>query len=139
MYLCPVNWNRQCFVLIHDLSQDCVVEGSGDLRFARQPNGRGLTFHFQMYGKAICNILQPQIISSRSTFFKENYIKAFKLILCQFVLSEPGRSKRMGISGVSFAVQVDLCTNNCLFRAAVPSGASTGIYEAPGRTTPTWN
>ena len=26
--------------------------------------------------------------------------------------------------------QVDLCTENCLFRAAVPSGASTGIYEA---------
>ncbi|CAK9025967.1 Glucose-6-phosphate isomerase [Durusdinium trenchii] len=27
-------------------------------------------------------------------------------------------------------VEVDLCTENCLFRAAVPSGASTGIYEA---------
>lgn len=27
-------------------------------------------------------------------------------------------------------VEVDLCTDNCLFRAAVPSGASTGIYEA---------
>merc|ERR1711920_133425 len=25
---------------------------------------------------------------------------------------------------------VDLCTEGCLFRAAVPSGASTGIYEA---------
>merc|ERR1719384_127297 len=27
-------------------------------------------------------------------------------------------------------VEVDLCTEGCLFRAAVPSGASTGIYEA---------
>jgi len=27
-------------------------------------------------------------------------------------------------------VEVDLCTDNALFRAAVPSGASTGIYEA---------
>jgi len=27
-------------------------------------------------------------------------------------------------------VEVDLCTENALFRAAVPSGASTGIYEA---------
>ena len=28
------------------------------------------------------------------------------------------------------ALQVDLCTESALFRAAVPSGASTGIYEA---------
>merc|ERR1712127_948824 len=27
-------------------------------------------------------------------------------------------------------VEVDLCTETALFRAAVPSGASTGIYEA---------
>merc|ERR1712232_192125 len=27
-------------------------------------------------------------------------------------------------------VEVDLCTQSALFRAAVPSGASTGIYEA---------
>merc|ERR1719379_856163 len=27
-------------------------------------------------------------------------------------------------------VEVDLCTDVALFRAAVPSGASTGIYEA---------
>uniref|UniRef100_A0A8C8UJY4 Enolase N-terminal domain-containing protein n=1 Tax=Peromyscus maniculatus bairdii TaxID=230844 RepID=A0A8C8UJY4_PERMB len=27
-------------------------------------------------------------------------------------------------------VEVDLCTSKGLFRAAVPSGASTGIYEA---------
>merc|ERR1711881_671932 len=27
-------------------------------------------------------------------------------------------------------VEVDLCTDTALFRAAVPSGASTGIYEA---------
>jgi len=27
-------------------------------------------------------------------------------------------------------VEVDICTENALFRAAVPSGASTGIYEA---------
>lgn len=27
-------------------------------------------------------------------------------------------------------VEVDLCTECALFRAAVPSGASTGIYEA---------
>merc|ERR1719310_1787891 len=27
-------------------------------------------------------------------------------------------------------VEVDLCTQEALFRAAVPSGASTGIYEA---------
>merc|ERR1712054_699893 len=27
-------------------------------------------------------------------------------------------------------VEVDLCTSVALFRAAVPSGASTGIYEA---------
>merc|ERR1740130_924528 len=27
-------------------------------------------------------------------------------------------------------VEVDLCTESALFRAAVPSGASTGIYEA---------
>merc|ERR1740123_592352 len=27
-------------------------------------------------------------------------------------------------------VEVDLCTQTALFRAAVPSGASTGIYEA---------
>lgn len=32
--------------------------------------------------------------------------------------------------------QVDLCTENCLFRAAVPSGASTGIYEAAGKLLP---
>jgi len=27
-------------------------------------------------------------------------------------------------------VEVDLCTDDCLYRAAVPSGASTGVYEA---------
>eukprot|EP00438_Fugacium_kawagutii_P023011 Skav205119 [mRNA] locus=scaffold1864:243579:246153:+ [translate_table: standard] len=32
--------------------------------------------------------------------------------------------------GKVLGVKVDLCTANCLFRAAVPSGASTGIYEA---------
>ena len=40
-------------------------------------------------------------------------------------------AKILGIPWVD--LEVDLCTETALFRAAVPSGASTGIYEAVGR------
>lgn len=36
----------------------------------------------------------------------------------------------MTVHDVIPSLQVDLVTENGLFRAAVPSGASTGIYEA---------
>ena len=34
------------------------------------------------------------------------------------------------VQGGNPTVEVDICTESALFRAAVPSGASTGIYEA---------
>merc|ERR1712066_510217 len=63
----------------------------------------------------------------------ENFLKISRKSLIQFIVNMPIKkifARQIYDSRGNPTVEVDLTTEKGIFRAAVPSGASTGIYEA---------
>merc|ERR1712020_743440 len=72
----------------------------------------------QFAGCLVCLVVQSLVFIKISKFFK--FIMPIKKIHARQIYDSRGNP----------TVEVDLTTEKGIFRAAVPSGASTGIYEA---------
>merc|ERR1712020_204899 len=72
----------------------------------------------QFAGCLVCLVVQSLVFIKICKFFK--YIMPIKKIFARQIYDSRGNP----------TVEVDLTTEKGIFRAAVPSGASTGIYEA---------
>merc|ERR1712020_626745 len=72
----------------------------------------------QFAGCLVCLVVQSLVFIKISKFFK--FIMPIKKIFARQIYDSRGNP----------TVEVDLTTEKGIFRAAVPSGASTGIYEA---------
>merc|ERR1712241_1389953 len=75
-------------------------------------------FRLQFAGCLVCLVVWSLVFIKISKFFK--YIMPIKKIFARQIYDSRGNP----------TVEVDLTTEKGIFRAAVPSGASTGIYEA---------
>lgn len=144
----PKEWSSEIIsdTLVHHFIQDCGAKSPRDLWFTRQSNcGGSKTSVMQNMYTVYLLYIQFQVCRTFLVPHKFTILQAFlrlALTCPKYLQVSPfltaysfGYFLRVPAAAQT-QQQVDLCTENCLFRAAVPSGASTGIYEAAGKLLP---
>ena len=145
----PKEWSSEIIsdTLVHHFIQDCGAKSPRDLWFTRQSNCGGsktsvtqnmYTVYLLYIQFQVCRtFLVPHTnsLSCKHSSGWPSHAPSISRYLLSLTAYSFGYFLRVPAAAQT-QQQVDLCTENCLFRAAVPSGASTGIYEAAGKLLP---